>query len=233
MAVLYYADFSSMNEEKLIKEYLGKVDKERLAKIMRTKAVKAKVRSLLAGYLLQRAIKDYLSGASGNAQSDSKQETWQDETVIDLKYRYGEHGKPYLKDYPGLYFSLSHSGDVVVCVLAEQEIGLDVQQHVKIKEGLARRFFTEEENALLAEAAGVQAYEQLFFRMWSIKESYIKYTGLGMKQGLDTFSIEWGNKLIRDRKNKVAFEEIKLDELPEYAVSVSMKEREEIRIVRQ
>lgn len=223
MAVLYYADFSSMNVEELIKKYSDKVDVQRLSKITRTQEPMARVRSLLAGYLLQVAVKEHLG------IEDKEQ-------VLDLQYRYGAQGKPYLVDYPQLSFSLSHSGSLVACAVSEQEIGLDVQEYVKVKKGLAERFFTKEECALLHEQTDTKAYEKLFFRLWSIKESYMKLTGLGMKKGLDSFTIDFEeNKILEGsdegKKTVAIFQEIRLEGLPDYAISICARRRKEIPII--
>ncbi len=222
MAVFYYADFSSMDVEALIDKYSDKVDLHRLSKITRTQPPVARVRSLLAGYLLQVAVKEHLGIED-------------EEQVLDLQYRYGAQGKPYLADYPQLYFSLSHSGSLVACAVSKQEIGLDVQEHVKIKSGLAKRFFTKDECALLHGQADAKAYERLFFRLWSIKESYIKFTGLGMKQGLDSFVIDFNKKEIledteKEKKTLAVFREIMPEGLQDYAISICTGGRKEIQI---
>ena len=224
MAVLYYTDFSGLNAEKLISAYTDKVDKERLSKLTRTLALEAKVRSLLAGYLLQVALREHLNFKN---------------KVIPLHYTYGESGKPYLTEYPDVYFGLSHSGNVVVCAIAGQEVGVDIQKHVKAKENLAQRFFTKEENALLEKIKAKQGaeskeYEEGFFRLWSIKESYIKYTGKGMKQGLNTFDIHFDEGIIRDKEDleTACFCEVQLSDLEEYSCSVCMKKTEEVKVVK-
>ncbi len=226
MAVLYYVDFSGIDTEKLISAYTDKVDKERLSKLTRTLAPEAKVRSLLAGYLLQVGLREDLGCGNRNK-------------VIPLHYVYGENGKPYLAEYPDIYFGLSHSGTVVVCLIAGQEVGVDIQKYVKIKENLAKRFFTKEENAFLEKIKvkqGIESkeYEEAFFRFWSIKESYIKYTGRGMKQGLNTFDIHMDKGIIRDKEgtNSACFCEIQMQDLEEYACCVCMKESEDVRIVK-
>ena len=230
MADLYFVDFSSMDVEELIKKYEDKVDRQRLSRITRTRADKARVRSLLGGYLLQVAVKDYLGISDENK-------------VLDLHYLYGKHGKPYLADYPELFFSLSHSGNVVALVISEQEVVLDVQQYVTVKDSLAKRFFTEEEAFLLSHETDKESYERLFFAMWSIKESYIKFTGCGIGQGLDSFEIDFKKREISENKagkseefpkQKVAvFEEILLPGISNYAVSICMKDREGVRVCTQ
>ncbi|MGN1180761.1 MAG: 4'-phosphopantetheinyl transferase family protein [Suilimivivens sp.] len=220
---LYYANFSSMDEEKLIEEYRNKVDRERWMKVMRTGADKARVRSLIAGYLLQQGVRDFLT---------EERIPFEDEAVLPFQYRYTQQGKPYLVNYPDLYFNLSHSGQVAACAVADCEIGIDIQAYVGGKERIAKRFFTKEEQELLEEAKKDGRFEELFFTFWSIKESYLKYTSLGMKQGLDSFRIDLKKHQItdlcdRDRKEEpVFFRQIELPGLSEYACSVCFKYQE-------
>ena len=223
MADLYYADFSSMDVEELIKKYEDKVDRQRLSKITRTRADEARVRSLLAGYLLQKAVKEHL-GIGTN------------ENVLDLRYRYGEKGKPYLADYPQLYFSLSHSGTLVACIVAGQEVGMDIQKYVKLKENLAERFFSTEECILLRNTKDEHEYRKLFFQLWSIKESYIKYTGRGMSQALNSFQIDFDRKEIKESisgqwKACAEFESITFEKQTDFAGCVCMKKTEKIKMI--
>lgn len=223
MIHLYYADFSSVDPAKLIPEYSSKIDPERLQKVMHTKADSAKVRSLIAGYLLQVGVKRYLKeNRAGSAES---MKTFA-EAVLPLRYRYTDQGKPYLADYPDLYFNLSHSGNVAVCAVADCEVGMDVQVYGKGREAVAKRFFTGQEQEMLQRAKEEGRFEEVFFSLWSIKESYLKYTGLGMKMGLDSFDIDFDSQRIIGLSDKegaakqVYFRQISLPNLSEYAVSV-------------
>lgn len=227
MVTFYYADFSSMDEKELIAAYQNRIDKERLANIMHIRNEKALVCSLIAGFLLQCGVKEELG------KKNSKKE------IIPLHFAYGKNGKPYLDDYPAIFFNISHSGNVVCCALSDKEIGIDIQKHTEVKTNLAERFFTKEECRQLQEAVHTQgegSYQELFFRMWSIKESYIKYTGLGMKQGLNTFYIDWEKQEIKEEAESIVrahFKELTLTELPEYAVSICMKQAEDsIKIIK-
>ena len=49
---------------------------------------------------------------------------------------------------------------------------------------LAKRFFTESENERLAAS---DAPDEEFCRIWVVKESYIKATGMGFKTPLESF----------------------------------------------
>ena len=48
------------------------------------------------------------------------------EQTAGLEYR--KNGKPYLKDYPELYFNLSHSGTMAMAVFADTEAGCDIEK---------------------------------------------------------------------------------------------------------
>ena len=60
-----------------------------------------------------------------------------------LEYR--KNGKSYLKDYPEIYFNLSHSGTMAMAVFADVETGCDIEQTGRGREQVARRFFTPQE----------------------------------------------------------------------------------------
>lgn len=98
-----------------------------------------------------------------------------------------EAGKPLFPTAPQIKFSISHSGDYWVCAFGTMEVGLDIQQHTECRSrDIAKRFFHPEEIALL-EACAYAPKD--FFKIWTAKESYVKFTGKGLSQGLDTFSV--------------------------------------------
>lgn len=144
---------------------------------------------------------------SQNRESSSSG-SWGKEALEPLPLCFGEgtHGKPYLKAYPDLHFSLSHSGRIAVCALAGQEVGVDIQQFGRIRDGLAERFFSPEDQQLIREweEYGVRR-EEMFFRIWTIKEAYMKLTGEGMSQGLHSTRIlpgfEMGRKCMLSWKS--------------------------------
>ncbi len=123
--------------------------------------------------LLRKAVEDFLGG---------KQEPF---TVCSDT----EHGKPYIKELPDVHFSISHGGGFWACAVGDCEAGLDLQDVREADtERIARRFFDPSEVAWLAEHDGAEA----FFRIWAKKESYVKYTGKGLAEGLDGFSVVEG-----------------------------------------
>jgi len=98
-----------------------------------------------------------------------------------------EGGKPFFPSSPQIKFSISHSGDYWACAFGTSELGLDIQQHTQCRiRDISKRFFHPEEIEYL-EACGYAAEE--FFKIWTAKESYVKFTGRGLSQGLETFSV--------------------------------------------
>ena len=98
----------------------------------------------------------------------------------------GEWGKPFFSGHPELQFSITHSGTWWLCAFSGQPVGLDVQLHQTHlpPEKLSRRFFHPMEDAFLAGGE----YRQ-FFDLWSAKESWVKFTGRGLYDGTESFSV--------------------------------------------
>lgn len=99
-----------------------------------------------------------------------------------------EHGKPYAKDL-GVEFNISHSGDMVVCAVDNNPIGIDIEQIRPIDLTVAKRICTDEELLYLF---GHMPTEQdftyttdteiltRFFELWTAKEAYGKCMGCGI-----------------------------------------------------
>lgn len=101
-----------------------------------------------------------------------------------------ERGKPRLSDdapMQELSFNLSHSGDwVAIGITVNHPIGVDVQRREPNKPvlELAQRFFTESEAQELAQLPE-ERQQKHFYRLWTLKEAYLKARGQGVSEGLD------------------------------------------------
>lgn len=100
-------------------------------------------------------------------------------------------GKPYFIDRPHVHFSISHSGAYWLCAMGAQPLGLDIQQHRSgAFSAIARRFFHPEEIDYLAQGSTFA-----FFQVWAAKESYVKYTGRGIRGDFGAFSVVENGKI--------------------------------------
>ena len=169
---------------------------ERKEKILRYKLEQSRKQSLGAGLLLKWALKKH--GAAVEQLS------------------YGVNGKP---EAEGVFFNLSHSGQWAVCAISDGPVGCDVEEIASVREGIAERFFTENEVQHLAQFEGERRNEE-FFRLWTLKESYMKMTGEGMSLGLDRFEFDMDGQPIVKRDGAICDCHIKEYELPGYKLAV-------------
>ncbi len=88
-------------------------------------------------------------------------------------------------------FNLSHSGHYALCSVQVQgegaQVGCDVQKIGPYGEGVAKRFFCPEEYGHIQAQESEEGRRKLFFRYWTLKESFIKATGKGMAIDLGSF----------------------------------------------
>ena len=88
--------------------------------------------------------------------------------------KHDSYGKPYIEGHP-VHFNVSHTGNMWMCMVGQAPCGLDIQQAAECNfERIARRHFSRDE----------QDYVRLwgidgFFRIWTRREAYGKYTGRG------------------------------------------------------
>lgn len=93
---------------------------------------------------------------------------------------------PLSKEEKKLYFNISHSGKWVFLILADREVGIDVEEIREKGVTVAKHFFTEQECRYILKSA---CPENTFTRLWTIKEAYIKYLGIGLYKELDSFTV--------------------------------------------
>ena len=86
-----------------------------------------------------------------------------------------DKGKPYFTDIP-IEFSLSHSGQMWMCMFSESPCGLDLQQIRACDfEAVAARQYSQEERHYV-DLWGLDG----FFDIWVRKEAFVKCTGQGL-----------------------------------------------------
>lgn len=111
-----------------------------------------------------------------------------------LQFGYGPQGKPRLAngvDGEALCFNVAHShGLALLAVAWNRLVGVDVEQISAERDlpGLARRYFSANENAELRGLPAAQV-SRGFFLAWTRKEAFIKALGSGMSFPLDAFDV--------------------------------------------
>ena len=108
----------------------------------------------------------------------------------------GSHGKPFLTRQPEIHYNISHSGKYVVCFLADQEVGIDVQEHKKVNyERMLERMVPQD---MIREILDSDDPEQAFYTQWVLREAYVKWTGEGMSKDFRTIYMTQGCYMLLD-----------------------------------
>ena len=97
--------------------------------------------------------------------------------ISDQVFTKNEWGKPRLVSN-AVDFSLSHAGNFCVCALDSSPLGVDVELP-RISMAVAARCFHPDEAAFL-QTLPEEAQKDALLRLWTAKESYLKYTGEGL-----------------------------------------------------
>jgi len=109
-----------------------------------------------------------------------------------VQFGVGHRGKPYLIEAAvDVRFNLSHSGErALLAVTLGREVGVDLEQWRTLDDlfALAERVFSPAEIARLRQAPEALRHE-VFFRVWSRKESFIKARGDGVYFPLAGFDV--------------------------------------------
>lgn len=101
----------------------------------------------------------------------------------------GKYGKPRFVGYDELEFNLTHAGNYVACILADCEVGIDIEIFSKKMDlNISKHYFTNAEHRFITEDG--MSSQRRFFYIWTLKESYIKKIGTGLYKSLNSFSVE-------------------------------------------
>lgn len=196
MVKTFIANIQNLPDPKENPQILENIWQERKEKILSYQFEKGRKESLGSALMLQKV----LSQKNLNPQN----------------IRYGKNGKP---EIDGLHFNISHAENFVICSVSENPVGCDIEKIRSIKSGFEKRFFTQNEVSYLDKFTDEEKLKQ-FFRLWTMKESYMKFTGDGMKLALNRFEfiIEDSVKVFRDGILIPCF--IKEYEFLDYCISV-------------
>lgn len=162
---LYKCNISETSEKE-IKLWFDAMSSERKSEVMRLVNENKRASKIAADYLCRQAISEFC-----NVSAES------------IKFLKNEFGKPYAENLP-VHFSISHSGDIVVCAVSDKETGIDIEKIRPINNKVAEKFATEKELEYISSS------ENGFFEIWTLKEAYFKCIGTGL--GSDIKNVSFG-----------------------------------------
>ena len=134
----------------------------------------------------------------------------------------GRRGKPILADHSP--FNITHAGDYAVLALSKQTVGVDLERFRPLDwHRIAERFFHPEERAFLAQSPEP---EKDFFRIWTLKESYLKAEGTGFSVSPASFAVLPSGETSATFLGQTEYRFERLAAFPDYCLSVCTLEDE-------
>lgn len=169
MNTVFFADTDSLRNPELFETAYRLVDFDRQSKVDRIRFDKDKRLSLGAGFLLFTALCEY-------------------GLKPPFSFEQNEFGKPFLVGNKDVFFSLSHSGTLAMCAVSPVPIGVDVERKKEADLRIAKRFFHSEEYEAVISSSDPLRQSEMFFRIWTRKESYVKAIGKGLALPFESFN---------------------------------------------
>ena len=93
--------------------------------------------------------------------------------IQQFTFYFNEYGKPFLENQ-NVYFNISHCKNAIVCVLSENEIGIDMEEELIYDKGIADLICNENEKRMLKHTKKI---DSLFTNFWTSKECVLKHNG--------------------------------------------------------
>jgi len=166
MVKVYACYINNLPDPQSDKTILKDLPQNRIEKTLKQNNVESRKQSLGAGLLLKYVLNKY--GIDSSC------------------IKTGINGKP---ETHAICFNLSHSNDLVICAVSENDIGCDIEKISTATLSIAKRFFTENEFKYIESFSGKDADNE-FYRLWTAKESFIKMTGEGLSRPLKSFEVQ-------------------------------------------
>jgi 4'-phosphopantetheinyl transferase len=159
-----------------IERWLGALDREERERAARFR-IEADRREFIAAHALLRAMLTYYFGVPSP----------------EWRFLVDANGKPWIDPQVGsheIQFNISHTRGLVAAALASRgAIGVDVEEidDAKADLAIAEGYFARSEVEILQRAPPSER-TRCFFRLWTLKEAYIKAIGKGLSAPLNSFA---------------------------------------------
>lgn len=204
MQRIYVMNVMPLLDISMREEALDFMEEERRRHLSALKPELSKAQSVGAGLLLAYAVN--MAGERGPVifEDSSYEEVLLSDVLSALKNAVPQRrnnfkiertfiGKPYFSNCDHLYFNLSHSGEYAACVLADHEVGVDIQ---KVQGAAAVRRIAP--RILHAGEAAYREEESMLYRIWTVKEAYVKATGEGIRRDFRKIRVDFEKGTVED-----------------------------------
>ncbi len=143
------------------------------------------------------------------------------ESILNIEY--DESSKPYIKNINKVKFNCSHTKDIFVCALANNNVGIDIEKIGNLNLRIVDYFFTLDEKEYILSAKENKNYR--FTEIWTKKESYLKWLGTGIEIPIKKFSIFEIQKI-----NNIKIETINVEK---YIISICFLGKQKIKLIKK
>ena len=201
----YLLDISSINDESF-NNFIKGIKEYRKEKIEKLSLKQSKYLSLAVELLIKKACEDF--GIN-----------YLNEEIV-----FNEHGKPSFKTSK-LFFNTAHSGNYALCVISNVEVGCDIEKIKEYNQRIATRFYSKGENNYIELS---EDKNEMLYRIWTLKESYLKCIGKGLALPLNSFELfAKDEEIVVKGKDNYSFIEFKHENYRiAFCLNVNIKEKE-------
>lgn len=105
------------------------------------------------------------------------------------------NGKPFLSGHPEIHFNITHCDGLAACAFHSCPVGIDAELPGYFAPVLIKKALSPEEIIFLQQMSSTKVKEQeWFFRFWTLKEAFVKQSGIGVDTDLTAFSFSFNQQ---------------------------------------
>ena len=116
-----------------------------------------------------------------------------------------------------MHYNLSHADGTAACIISCYECGIDAERIRPYRPNVVKRAFSDSEKALIENTPECER-DELFFRLWTLKESYVKAIGIGVSYPMQTVEFCFNGREIISNIENCRFKQYVIDQ--KFIVSV-------------
>lgn len=105
----------------------------------------------------------------------------------DISFGTNFYGKPFLNNNQSFYFNISHTHNMIAVAISNNPVGIDIENLKNANIGIAKRYFNADEIEYINVYS--QDANKRFIEIWTKKEAYLKFLGVGLNKSLKSFNV--------------------------------------------